>query len=344
MLSGDYHNENGFTELDDASVLAYRHAVRLGRFSAEALSTELKLDTADIDRIERVLRNLRLIHPMPGFPDILVPVGPATATSELVGPTEEQIRNLQFAVMEIRTRLMSLAPTYFEDRRERNRVEAFDVISDVSMVQAMLNDYAHRCTSELMTVQPGGARPAALLSAVRSPLSAALERGVKMRTIYQHPARSDLATRAYVADATALGAEIRTTDEVIDRMIIYDHEVAFLPERNVVGRAPGAVIVREPTLVGYLCAVLEHLWNSAMPFNPNTEVSDSINEDMKLAIIRLMAKGFKDEMIARRLGMSVRTCRRHIAEIMEKFETSSRFQAGVEITRAGLLDTLAHDE
>lgn len=36
----------------------------------------------------------------------------------------------------------------------------------------------------------------------------------------------------------------------------------------------------------------------------------------------------KDEMIARRLGMSLRTCRKHIAESMETLGASSRFQAG----------------
>lgn len=50
-----------------------------------------------------------------------------------------------------------------------------------------------------------------------------------------------------------------------------------------------------------------------------------------------MTKGYKDEMVARRLGMSVRTCRRHIAEITEQLEATSRFQAGYNAARQELL-------
>lgn len=331
-------------ELDDVSVLVYREAVRRGRFTPDVIAEHLDLDPTEVARAEHVLRALRLIHPMPGCPEVMVPVGPDTAASGLVAPAENQIRDLQSSVSEIRTRIMALAPAYFEDRRDRNHSEAFDVITDVSVVQSVLNEHARRCRSEIMTVQPGGARPAQLLSAVRSPMWEALERGVDNRTIYQHPARTDLVTRAYVLDATKLGAHIRTTHEVIDRMVIFDREVAFIPERGVTSRAAGAIVVREPTIVGYLCNVFEHLWNAAIPFQPDADRTYSVDEDVKRAVIRLLAQGHKDETVARRLGMSVRTCRRHISEIMDELETTSRFQAGVAVTRSGLLDDGVDDE
>jgi DNA-binding CsgD family transcriptional regulator len=333
-----------FPELDDVSVLVYREAVRRGRFIPATLAERLDLDPTDIARAEHVLRSLRLIHPMPGCPEVMVPVGPDTAASSLVAPAENQVRDLQSSVSEIRTRIMALAPAYFEDRRDRNRSEAFDVITDVSVVQSVLNEHARRCKTEIMTVQPGGTRPAQLLSAGRSPMLEALERGVDNRTIYQHPARTDLVTRAYVSDATKRGACIRTTQEVINRMIIFDREMAFLPERGVTYRAAGAIVIREPTLLGYLCDVFEYLWNAAIPFQPDADQTNPVTEDVKRAVIRLLAKGHKDETVARRLGMSVRTCRRHISEIMDELATTSRFQAGVEVTRSGLLDDADDDE
>jgi DNA-binding CsgD family transcriptional regulator len=127
-------------------------------------------------------------------------------------------------------------------------------------------------------------------------------------------------------------------------MIIFDREMAFLPERGVTSRAAGAIVIREPALVGYLCDVFEHLWNAAIPFQPDADHTNPVNEDVKRAVIRLLAKGHKDETVARRLGMSVRTCRRHISEIMDELATTSRFQAGVEVTRSGLLDDADDDE
>ena len=58
----------------------------------------------------------------------------------------------------------------------------------------------------------------------------------------------------------------------------------------------------------------------------------------RAAILRLMADGEKDEAISRRLSVSVRTCRRHIADYMAQVGATSRFQAGVIAARNGHLD------
>ncbi|MFD5418680.1 helix-turn-helix transcriptional regulator [Streptomyces sp. NPDC127069] len=47
----------------------------------------------------------------------------------------------------------------------------------------------------------------------------------------------------------------------------------------------------------------------------------------KGTIVRLLSEGLEDKVIARRLGMSERTCQRHIAEIMRAVGAKSRFQA-----------------
>ncbi|MCC9311474.1 hypothetical protein LN042_31170 [Kitasatospora sp. RB6PN24] len=330
--------QTDFAELDDLSASAYGHAVELGRFDRDAIATVLKLDGAEVDRIEQVLRLMRLLQPRPGDPSVLVPVSPDVAAADLVGPAEHQVRALMQAVTDVRGKLLSLTPLYFEGRRLRNRFEAFDVVTDVDAIQNMLDHLGQTCRKEVLTVQPGGARPSTLLPAARKSAEGMLERGVRMHTIYQHTARSDLATKAYVRDVTALGAEIRTADQVIDRMLIYDRETVFLPARTEGNEAStGAAIVREPTLVAFLCAVFEHLWDSATPFVHDTSKATPTTDDLKQSIIRLMARGYKDEMVARRLGMSVRTCRRHISEITEELEATSRFQAGYNVAMAGLL-------
>jgi DNA-binding NarL/FixJ family response regulator len=90
--------------------------------------------------------------------------------------------------------------------------------------------------------------------------------------------------------------------------------------------------------VSFLCAVFDHLWEGATPFAVDSQKAPTTTDDLKQSIIRLMAKGYKDEMVARRLGMSVRTCRRHIAEITEELEATSRFQAGFNVAMSGILD------
>jgi len=64
--------------------------------------------------------------------------------------------------------------------------------------------------------------------------------------------------------------------------------------------------------------------------------AEGVNRQLHRRILQLLAGGAKDETIARMLGMSVRTCRRHIAEIMAKLDAVSRFQAGANAVRFGL--------
>jgi hypothetical protein len=219
-------------------------------------------------------------------------------------------------------------PAYFEGRRKRNQLEAFDVISDGAMVQSMIDEVGKQCSWEVLTVQPGGARPSHVLSSAREVTRQYLERDIRVRTMYQHTARSDLATRSYVREMTELGAEIRTAEELIGRILIYDREIAFLPQHSGPGRRPGAAVIREPTLVAFLCSVFEFMWDRAHPFVVDTGKAPAGDNEVKRAILRLMINGYKDEMVARRLGMAVRTCRRHIAEITKELEATSRFQAG----------------
>jgi len=56
--------------------------------------------------------------------------------------------------------------------------------------------------------------------------------------------------------------------------------------------------------------------------------------DQRLLLGQL-AGGAKDEQIARALGLSVRTVRRRVAELLEELGADSRFQAGVEAVRRG---------
>jgi len=53
-------------------------------------------------------------------------------------------------------------------------------------------------------------------------------------------------------------------------------------------------------------------------------------------ILVLLNAGYKDDAAARQLGLSVRTYRRHVAEIMRALGAASRFQAGARAAKLGL--------
>ena len=95
-------------------------------------------------------------------------------------------------------------------------------------------------------------------------------------------------------------------------------------------------------MIAWVVATFEQLWAEASPLDEvmHKEQGDTTELDQtRAAILRLMAEGEKDEAISRRLSISVRTCRRHIADYMLQVGASSRFQAGVIAARAGHTDT-----
>jgi DNA-binding NarL/FixJ family response regulator len=51
----------------------------------------------------------------------------------------------------------------------------------------------------------------------------------------------------------------------------------------------------------------------------------------------MLGDGLKDEAAARRLGMSLRTYRRRVAEILTLLDADSRFQAGIRAHEFGLI-------
>ncbi|MFJ3084699.1 helix-turn-helix transcriptional regulator [Streptomyces halstedii] len=90
------------------------------------------------------------------------------------------------------------------------------------------------------------------------------------------------------------------------------------------------MVVREPSVVHFLYELFEQVWSQAQPFSDAaTDCLKAVAKDLDRTILRLLAAGLKDETIARRLGMSLRTTRKHIADMMQALGAGSRFQAGV---------------
>lgn len=55
-------------------------------------------------------------------------------------------------------------------------------------------------------------------------------------------------------------------------------------------------------------------------------------------MLKLLGNGCTDELVARRLGVSVRTARRVAAELFARLGAQSRFQAGARALARGWID------
>lgn len=338
------HPLGEFAPLDrDAST--HRFTGDEARFEREDVAAGLSLSPEQSIGAERVLRLLGLIRSAAAAGELIAPVDAEEAGAMLARALGAQLRERQLRERQLRGRQDGARD------REDNRPDlpgppsaapppACDP-AGAAALHALIEEMSARCQEELLLVLPSGARPCRDFPAARNITLDLLARGVRARLIYQHAIRGDLVTRSLVRELTQHGAEVRTSAELIDPLVAFDREMVVLPHSPDSSRGAGmtsAAAVRDPAVVAFACAAFENLWNTASPLIPDTKNTAHTIDDLKKSIVRLLAMGHKDEMVARRLGISVRTCRRHIAEIMDEQGALSRFQAGVHLTRAGLVD------
>ncbi|MER6285315.1 helix-turn-helix transcriptional regulator [Streptomyces sviceus] len=203
-------------------------------------------------------------------------------------------------------------------------------------ITAAMTGVAH----ELLCVQPNlhynDSRGAAAQVVAMDRDQALLDRGARIRTLYQHTQRHMPLVLARYEQLRG-NAEARSLDEVTDRLIVADRDVAFIPagEDGTV-----ALEVRHPALVEFLATTFYRLWWQATPMYPQTVHRPSLNgiTPRQRAIAGLLVEGHTDAVIADRLGMNIRTARVHIAKLAATLGSESRAQLGYLIGRSGILD------
>ncbi len=188
--------------------------------------------------------------------------------------------------------------------------------------------------SELITAQPQTGRDAPTLAAAALRDTAALDRGVKMRTLYQHSARRSSITHKYVAAVTDRGAEVRTLDEFFNRLIVVDRRIAVIPSYEGLS---AALAIREPSLVAYFVDMFDRSWERARPFtNRESTIMRHVAAEQRAMTIRMLIEGHADPSSAKRLGVSPRTYAGYVADLKEEYESETRFQLGYAMGREGV--------
>ncbi|MFJ6854480.1 LuxR C-terminal-related transcriptional regulator [Streptomyces sp. NPDC091271] len=322
-------------ELDEVAVATYEFALRAGSFGDDDVAGHLGVDVRLVTQARKTLQDMRLLASA-GTGRAVVALDPEIAEAELVTPLELSIAQRRREISSIHQQLRVLSSMY----RARAQPVAEDVpirvLDDFEDVRREIDLARRRCTDERITLQPGGGRSAELLDQDLLQTLEMRERGIRIRTLYQHTAHASLATRAYVRQICEAGAEVRTAEELSERLIIYDRKLAFIPKERTGKEPPGAALVTDPTIVAYLYRSFESVWQGSQTFDIGGASEYHHAEDLRISVVRLMAMGLKDEVIARRLGISTRTCRRHISGIMGEVGATSRFQAGILLAKQGL--------
>ncbi len=312
--------------LESAAGRVYNNAVAHGRLSVD--DPQLREGGELRPALDLLVDIGLLIVDDPGAH--YLPVDPSTVQPRVVVPLSRQGADLLNESASWAEAFADLGQTY----RRANRSDGAPIteVRGLTQIGNYLQALVTDARSEILAAQPYGRRPAGELAEAENRDLRALERGVRMRTLYQHSARQSSATREYVAEMCAHGAEVRTLDEFFKRLIIVDREVAVIP-----GRADHevALALRERSLVEYLVDIYDRSWERGRPFTGHEARNEkSIADDVRAMTIRMLVEGHSDPASAKRLGVSTRTYAGYIAALKDEYGVQTRFQLGHAMGRA----------
>ena len=165
-----------------------------------------------------------------------LPVDPTTVQARIVAPMGQEAAHLLEESSRWADAFGGLGQAYRRSLGTRHPVTEIRGIDNIRrFLVASVDDAQH----EILTAQPTlGRYPGSLENASERDIRA-VQRGIAMRTLYQHSARRSLAIKEYVATVSQHGAQVRTLEEFFNRMIVIDRLMAIVPgaEGNDVGRS-----------------------------------------------------------------------------------------------------------
>ena len=178
-------------------------------------------------------------------------------------------------------------------------------------------------------------RPSARSAVTRRVIGSGTD-SFRVRKLWSPLVLADEAQRAQLRRLDEAGAQVRISSAPLPHeTMILDQRVAILAGHpSPLGRE--YTVTTSPALVGGVYSLFNAAWEAATDLGAylRGEVPDLAPEARE--VLRALGAGLTDEAAARRLGTSLRTYRRRVAELMAALEAGSRFQAGVRAGELGL--------
>ncbi len=162
------------------------------------------------------------------------------------------------------------------------------------------------------------------------------ERGISIRAVHQDSFRGDSAELGAARWLASLGGRIRTVPVLPTPMALVDEHIALVP-LDPEDATRGALELNGYEAVAALRTIFEHFWVTATPWDEPVQRDREGLSPRERDLLRLLASGFTDESMCRKLGISLRTVRRAVADLMARLGAHSRFEAGVQAVRCGWL-------
>lgn len=323
--------------LDSLALSAYQLTLLADDWSPEDLQAQLGVTAQDLTSAIDVLVDKGLLVPSHEVEGALRSVDPRVGLTRLI---EEHDRTLQMAHERLsHTRAATQQLIDLVDDHDTRQRSSLEQVAGRDQVSDRISELLGQATSEVLTVLTMLPSPDAMATARRGD-TVLLERGVQTRMLVLtgHVRRSPDYV-AYLTELVGLGAEVRVAPTLPTRMILVDDAAAILPT-DPDDPGAGATIIRHHNLIRLMRDTFETLWRGSRALGSDEHRSDRWEpSELELEVIRLLGRGNKDEAIARRVGMSLRSVRRLISQMSQELDSNSRFELGLICGSRGWAET-----
>ncbi len=307
--------------------------------SSNDLATRLGTSRAALELELDRLCELDLVLPAGDSSGQWHPRPPDQAYDILLAREEDLIARRRERIAAAKESVNDFIETYVSAHRLAGAPDAVEVLDSAPAVRSRIftlsSTVRERVDSMISVVDPS---EEATADSRRSD-ELFLSRGVRYRLIVTGSSLKRTHWREHVEALVQDGSEVRIHPAPPLMVAVFDGTTAVIP-----GSSPaGALAVYDPCLVAPVTHLFEATWHAAIPLDtapgdqPSAETRAHMQDFATREIVILLAKGLKDDVIARRMQISVRTVRRVVAALMESLHAESRFQAGVLCERQDLL-------
>lgn len=300
------------------------------------LAQRLELQADDVRSALDRLSELPLVQVSADDPQRVYAISPEVGMEILIARQQAELAAAQQRLAACRFAADKLISEFADQNSTRQKVGVMR-LDGTEAVRAYLASINSQVAEELLSLSPGGPQTAANMRASRPLNRRLLERGVRLRTLFLDSIRHDASTVSHARWLTEHGGQVRTVPSLPTRLIISDQRVAIVA-MDAEDTALGAFAVTIPGVVSALVALFDSYWRAGQTFGASPEeTTDSLNRQQK-AVLELLARGYTDQSVAKRLGVSVRTARRIATDVISHLDARSRFQAGVRAVQLGHLN------
>jgi sugar-specific transcriptional regulator TrmB/DNA-binding CsgD family transcriptional regulator len=320
--------------LDAVTEQVYRALLERPAVEASEVAEELGLSQGEIMEALDTLSDLALLRVSRTDSSQRRPVSLDRGIALLIRRREEELEARRRELTEARAAAEKAVSTGVRDRHQMP--VGVELLADLDEIQSRLESVVQAAKTETCSIVPT-LMPAEALEASK-PLDAELAaRGVVQRILCHEHTRTNQAALAHSRWMISIGAQMRTAPALPQRLFVVDRMTAVIPADPENPRN-GAILITAPGIVTTLVDLFDRVWEGAAELlevvapDAATGLSTSERE-----LLKLLGKGLTDEAAAKRLGVSLRTVKRRMEELMRRLEAGSRFEAGLKAGQRGWL-------